>query len=666
MRIRSLLARALPLVVVAVATFACFAPTLGHDLLRHHDADVVTAARTRALGPGALMTLAVDPTSDAAPPPAYHPLTALSFALDARAWQTDPSGWHLTSVLLHVLNALLAYLLIVRLLAGRGQPSSTVTAAAAVAALAWALHPLRAEAVAWVSARATLLSTAGMLAAALAHLRAAAVGPDDPPATEWRAASVAFAGLAMAASAAAVVLPLVLLVVDAHPLHRLRRATAARVVAEKLPSVALAAVVVWLAASGEPAVTVTVPPAVAEAPAPSATTTATPASQRAPATGMTTAATNGPTPAAGAGFAARLGAAAVTLVVPLWKTLAPLGLSPLYASEPRTPLPLACAVAVLALTVGLVAAARRWPAGLAAWTAYVVLMLPYLAVPNAALAADRWSHAATLPIAALVAGGLALGAQRVRGRRPRIAAGAAVATALALLAWLGARQAGIWRSPRALWTTAAARTPESLAAHLAAGRALRDDGEVALAVPHWDAALALAGARALPPAERGAIERELARGLARLGHTALYEHEPARAVDHFERARRLAPDDHRLRLDLAAVYLQLGRTDAATAELEQALAVDPADERTLNAMAVALIDAQRLDDAETRLRQALAVAPENAVTRTNLGAVLQKLGRLDEAIHEWEEALRIDPDLAAARKNLDQWHDTPDDAGPSP
>jgi len=635
MRIRSLLARALPLVVVALATFACFAPTLGHDLLPYHDAAVVTDSRTRDLGPGALMTLAVAPVSDTAPPPAYHPLTTISFAFDARVWTTDASGWHLTSILLHVLNALLAYLLIVRLLVGREAPSATVSVAAVVAVLAWALHPARAEAVAWVSARATLLSTAGMLGALLTHLGAVAAGPDDPPPTEWRAASIALAGLAMAASAAAAALPLVLLVVDAYPLRRLRRGNMARVLREKLPYAALAAVVVALALRSVSATT--------------------------PGTVL------GGATATDGTLASRPAASAVVVLFPFVQHLLPFLLAPLYPADPPTRTILMGVAAALSLTAALVVGARRWPAGLAAWTAYVVLMLPYLGVAWHApvLAADRWTYAATLPFTALLAGGLVLAARRVHDRRPRLGAVAATATALVLLALLGARRADVWRDARSLWTSAVARQ-STVVAHLAAADALRDDGDVALAVPHWDAALALADARTLSPEERATVEHDLALGLAQLGHTALYEHDPTRACGHFERARRLAPDDHRLRLDLAAVYLQLGRSDAATAELEQALAVDPTDERTLNAMAVALMDAQRLDEAERRLRQALAIAPENAVTRTNLGAVLQKLGRIDEAIHEWEEALRIDPDLAAARKSLDQWHDTPDDAGPSP
>ena len=46
----------------------------------------------------------------------YQPLTWLSFALDFLLWGLDPFGYHLTSLLIHCVNALLFYFLALRLL----------------------------------------------------------------------------------------------------------------------------------------------------------------------------------------------------------------------------------------------------------------------------------------------------------------------------------------------------------------------------------------------------------------------------------------------------------------------------------------------------------------------------------------------------------------------
>jgi tetratricopeptide (TPR) repeat protein len=621
MRVRPELARVLAVVVVAAATFACFAPTVGFELLRYHDGGVVASAGERGLGPDAVVTLLSEARSHPAPPPFYQPLTAISVTLDTRAWDVDARGYHLTNVLLHTLNAVLAYLLIVALIAAArgGTPGNAGRAAAAAAALAWSLHPLRAEPVAWLSARSVVLSTTFALGAVLAYVRAAATRPDDPPPTGWWAASVVLAGLAMAASAAAAVLPLVLLVLDAYPLRRVGRTAAGRLAGEKLGYVAIPALVLLIALR-EPAAPPTDVP-----------------------------------------FSSRLGQAVFGLCFYGWKSVVPLGLSPMYELmaplDPTSPELLGGAAAVLAVTLALLLAARRWPAGLATWTAYVVLVLPYLgfAWQGPEIAADRYAYAATLPFAALLGGGLDVLGGRLRQRVARAAAAFAVVATLALLAFLTTTQAARWSSTMVLWTTTAEREPDNLFVQLATAQMLQDENLLGLAVPHYDAILAMADARGLPPQRRADVTRPLIDGLNRLGHTALYEGNPQQALAHFQRALALDPADHRMRLNVGAVHLQLGRLDEAIAELDQALAVDPSDERTLNAMALALMQAKRLEEAEQRLRQAVAVAPDNAITRTNLGAVLRKLGRVDEAIHEWEEALRIDPDLAPARKNLEHW-----------
>jgi len=83
----------------------------------------------------------------------YQPLSWLSLTLDHALWGMDPAGYHLTNVLLHAANAVLAYFTF-RCLLSRAAPRAggwSLTCAAAVAALFFAVHPLRVESVAWVT-----------------------------------------------------------------------------------------------------------------------------------------------------------------------------------------------------------------------------------------------------------------------------------------------------------------------------------------------------------------------------------------------------------------------------------------------------------------------------------------------------------------------------------
>ena len=93
----------------------------------------------------------------------WHPLTWLSHMLDCQMFGLKPWGHHLTSVLLHALNAGLVFALL-QLLTGAPWRSLLV-------AVLFALHPLRVESVAWVSERKDVLSGFFGLLALLAYVR---------------------------------------------------------------------------------------------------------------------------------------------------------------------------------------------------------------------------------------------------------------------------------------------------------------------------------------------------------------------------------------------------------------------------------------------------------------------------------------------------------------
>jgi len=88
----------------------------------------------------------------------------------------NPFGHHLTSVVLHGLNAMLVFLVMVQLLLCAGiswgsriAPAQAIPAAA-VTALLFGLHPLRVESVAWVSERKDLLCAFFVLLSILTYI----------------------------------------------------------------------------------------------------------------------------------------------------------------------------------------------------------------------------------------------------------------------------------------------------------------------------------------------------------------------------------------------------------------------------------------------------------------------------------------------------------------
>jgi Flp pilus assembly protein TadD len=93
----------------------------------------------------------------------YRPVYWLSLALDRKLWGLDPSGFHLTNLLLHIADGLLGFALLRRL------RLSLLLSAATM--LVWLSLPINTEVVAWISGRAYSLSFLFLLLALLAAER---------------------------------------------------------------------------------------------------------------------------------------------------------------------------------------------------------------------------------------------------------------------------------------------------------------------------------------------------------------------------------------------------------------------------------------------------------------------------------------------------------------
>jgi tetratricopeptide (TPR) repeat protein len=92
----------------------------------------------------------------------YRPLTYLTYLLDFQLWELNPYGYHLSSLLFHLLNVVLVFQ-IVKLLNKNLIVSSLV-------ALFFAINPLKVEAVAWASSRVDVVFSAFYLGAMLTYI----------------------------------------------------------------------------------------------------------------------------------------------------------------------------------------------------------------------------------------------------------------------------------------------------------------------------------------------------------------------------------------------------------------------------------------------------------------------------------------------------------------
>ncbi len=135
-------------VLLAGSTIALYSPAAGYAFLILDDHDYVIA-NSHIHGGLSWSTIKWAFTSTEAAN--WHPLTWLSHALDYQLFALNPAGHHLDSVLIHALNAVLLFLLLVWV-------TKRVGPSLLVAAL-FAVHPLNVESVAWVAERKNVLST---------------------------------------------------------------------------------------------------------------------------------------------------------------------------------------------------------------------------------------------------------------------------------------------------------------------------------------------------------------------------------------------------------------------------------------------------------------------------------------------------------------------------
>ncbi len=172
----------------------------------------------------------------------WLPLTWLSHMLDCELYGLHPGGHHLTSVLFHIVNALLV-MTVFRQMTGRFWSSVFVAAV-------FALHPLCVEPVAWAATRKDVLSTMFWLLTMLAYTSYTR----RPTAARYILTLITFI-LGLLSKQMLVTLPFVLLLLDYWPLERFHLETPlkenahphlsliCRLIVEKIPFFALSAII---------------------------------------------------------------------------------------------------------------------------------------------------------------------------------------------------------------------------------------------------------------------------------------------------------------------------------------------------------------------------------------------------------------------------------------
>jgi tetratricopeptide (TPR) repeat protein len=489
----------------------------------------------------------------------WHPLTWISYLVDAQLFGMNAGGFHLVNVLLHTASVVLLFLALFRMTARPWR--------CAVVAAVFALHPLHVESVAWVAERKDVLSTFLEMLALLLYAKYA----EHPTMKRYLLVAAIFAGSLMA-KPMLVTFPVILLLLDFWPLRRiewpLQWPGDRRVVLEKVPllAISMAASVLTLIA------------------------------QRSYGTVASL---------AGTPVATRIENAATAYVAYIQQAFWPANLGVLYPAVPPVWAKAEVALAaLLVVTAAAVVLARRLPYLFAGWFWYLVMLVPVIGLVQvgAQSRADRYMYVPMVGLTIAIVWGAAdwLEPHPAMQRLFAVATGVVLA-AFAVGAW---RQVGYWKDSRTLFEHTIAVTDRNYIMRNNLGVVLARAGDDKGAMAQYVRAMV--------------INPQYAEAKGNMGNALLRAGQLEAARPLLWDAIRLKPDFPMAQLDIGIIYANLANYPEAIRHLSEALRLSPEDPEVHSNFCYALEHAGRLDEAIAQCREALRLRPNYPDAQFNL------------------------------------------------
>jgi protein O-mannosyl-transferase len=521
----------------------------------------------------------------------YRPLWMLSQCIDYQLWGPNPSGFHLTNLVLQIANGLLVFglMMALRIRMGFGM---------LVAAL-FICHPAHTETTTFIAGRTGELGVLFMLAALLLFFKFMSLGRDDRARRLVLFGSAGCFGLALLSKETAVTLFGIVgaagwLLPASPPLRR--RDWMMILIVFGLVSCA------YFLARGLVLAQMTYPPQFS--------------------------------------WPERFGLMMRALAAQVVFTLAPHNLHidrtlvlDGWRGTALTVSGLATFAAIVLVGIWSYRRERRITFGLAFFVA--AFSITSNLIPLNATFAERWLYWPMIGLAIVFAGGL----EYVNGMAPRAAQVGVIA------GWIGVGvfsamtivQNRVWRDDKSLFETAIARGADTPRERVSLASYYIDTGDFTRARRHLDQAL-----RQQP----GNVS-----ALRTVGILYAMQEQYVQARDLLERAVNAAPNDTLAAVWLAAIQENLSEAAQAEQTLRNAVA-RAATSLAAVKLVDFCIRHDRLDEAERILNDLLAKDNLDAVAHNMLGTVLFRKGDLSDAEREFRLALRYDYWMIDAYANL--------------
>ena len=537
----------------------------------------------------------------------YFPLTNTFFWIEHHLFGDNATGYHGINILLQAANALLLWRVLRRLR----------IPGAFLAGLIFAIHPIHAESVAWISELKNVLSMFFFLMSALLFLEI-----EDQRilnrSVAYSASLVAFL-LALLSKTQVVFLPVALLFcawwrnspVDSksqdkgNPLQFHREIV--RTVPFFLIAIVFGLITIWFQNRGIGEEEIILGP-----------------------------------------FTRRLANAGMAIWWYARQIVAPIRLMAVYPQWRFDPPALMEWVPLIAITGALLLLWRRHSRGLLfAFAYFIVALLPVIGIVrmsyarSGSLVADHLQYFADISLIALFSAGVARLWSSGR-RQIRIATASIILVLLALMGSYTWARAEVYRDEQTLWQDNFSKNPNTWQGHNRVGQLLFSQDKFAEALPHFEWAVQL-------KPELGDNYNLLGLAYCRLQRfeEGIAQYRKGLQLNEGRPSTAQSVSTATMRVNLANALSLTGNSfsDLAQAASERGdVTAAQADTKEANA---------RFTEAIEQYEKALAIEPEHPAIHRNLGILLSRLGRNEEAIPHLRKVLQLVPNEPSAREILD-------------
>jgi tetratricopeptide (TPR) repeat protein len=525
----------------------------------------------------------------------WHPLTMLSHALDWQLFGGKAGGHHWSSLIIHIFNTVLLFLLL-------NQLTGAIWRSAMVAAL-FAIHPINVESVVWVAERKNVLSTFFWILTMLFYVWYL----QKPGWRRYLPVLICFA-MGLMSKPMLVTLPFVLLLLDYWPLNRTAidtqnetdiqlsvkggKARLSFLIWEKIPLFILTAISVCVTLYTQNNVKAVV------------NLDSLP-------------------------ILKRINNAIVSYGLYIKKMFWPIDLSVFYPQYNIDIWQLLTGASFLVLLTTIVFKYyRKYPYLLTGWFWYLGTLVPVIGLVQvgAQSMADRYAYVPFIGLFIMIVWYVAYRA----GKNTYVKFSIAIASlflilVLSVISW---QRCQLWGDQFALWNDVLKNHKVALAYNLR-GLAYADQGQYSLAMTDYNAAIALDKKCSEAFNNRGIIYEIMGKKM--------------NALNDYNQAVNLNPKFADAYYNRGILYLKIDQLDAAISDFTTAINIDPDMADYFNNRGVTFRSKGRYDKSFADFDQAIKINKNFSIAYTNRGSIYNIFKQYELAIHDLTKAIDINP-----------------------